>query len=309
MEGYIIKGDFAQTPGYPVSRPDYQYAGEDQISSHPATNAYDFRSASAAVPDIEGIRQFLTEGQVLDGSEGTYVGKDYPGSLSGVSASQSESKYDYSFGEVQSEVLRNHDGADQEIRVDGQTIPELMDGDAITMFIDPPQDKPKEAKSIQRWINNLKDLGVPIKSQALEFNTMASKVYNQEDFDIYPMGWGGTGPFGSSAFSFFHSSMADDRSEGNSERFMYNSTGYGLHGGSADDLLKQAQEEMNPEERNKLTAQALEKIYLDSPYFVWDYAKVRWPVNSADFQGYVSGLVDPAYASFGTVLNNIHQKQ
>jgi peptide/nickel transport system substrate-binding protein len=309
MEGYIIKGDFAQTPGYAVPRPDYQYAGEDQISTHPASNVYDFRSAEAAVPDVEGIRQFLTEGQVIDGSEGTYVGKDYPGSLSDVSASQSESKYDYTFGEVQSEVLQNHDGADQEIRVDGQTIPEIMDGDAITMFIDPPQDKPKEAKAIQRWINNLKDVGIPIKTQAIEFNTLSSKVYNEEDFDIYPMGWGGTGPFGSSAFSFFHSSMADDLSEGNNEAFMYNSTGYGLHGGSADDLLEQAQQEMNAEERNKLTAQALEKIYLDSPYFVWDYEKVKWPVNSADFQGFVSGLVDPAYANFSSMLNNIHQKQ
>lgn len=309
MEGYIIKGDFAQTPGYAQPRPDLQYAGEDGVSTHPATNAYDFRQAEAAVPDVEGVRQFLTEGMVIDGSEGTYVGKDYPGSLSGVSASQSEAKYDYTFGEVQSEVLREHDGADKEIRVDGQTIPEIMDGDPITMFIDPPQDKPKEAKSLQRWMNNLKDLGIPIQTQAIEFNTLSSKVYNEEDFDIYPMGWGGTGPFGSSAFAFFHSSMADDRSEGNNEAFMYNSTGYGLHGGSADGLLEDAQQELDPDKRNKLSAQALEKVYLDSPYFVWDYAKVRWPVNSADFQGFVSGLVDPAYANWGTMLNNIHQTQ
>lgn len=304
MQDYVIKGDFAQSPGYPAVRPDRVYA--DEMLSHPATEAFDFRAEESAVPDVEGVREFLTNGEVIDGSEGTYVGKDYPGSLSGVSASQSESRYDYSFGEVQSEVLQSHEGADQEIRVDGQTIPEMMDGDAITIFIDPPSDQPKEAKAIQRWVNNLRDAGIPIKTQAIEFNTMSASVYNEEDFDIYPMGWGGTGPFGSSAYTFFHSDNADDLSEGNDEAFMYNSTGYGLHGGSADDLLWDARIEMDAQKRNELTAQALERIYLDMPYYLMDYADMRWPVNTEKFTGFIENLVDPAYASWTTEVNNIH---
>ncbi len=308
MNGYVWKGDFVQSNGYPKPRPDFQFAGEDQMLTHPATNAFDFRSADQGpTPDVEGVRTFLTEGNVVDGSEGTYVGKDYPGSLSGVSASRSESKYDYSFGPVQSQVLREHDGADRELRVDGKTIPQTMDGDAITMFIDPPKQGPKEAKAIERWVNNLKSVGIPVKTQALSFNTMTSRVYYEEDFDIYPMGWGGTGPFGSSAYSFFHSDNADDHSkDGNSDSFMYNSTAYGLYGGSSDDLLSQARTTMDAEERNRTTARAVEKIYLDMPYILRDYAKFRWPLNTAKFGGQIPDIVDPAFANFGAQVNNLH---
>jgi peptide/nickel transport system substrate-binding protein len=315
MAGYVWKGDFVQSNGYPVPRPDYQFASEDQMLTHPATNAFDFRSEEeqSPVPDVEGVRSFLTNGEVIDGSQGTYVGKDYPGSLSGVSASRSESKYDYSFGPVQSQVLRQFDGADKEIRVDGKTIPEAMGGEPITMFIDPPKQGPKEAKAIQRWVENLKSVGIPVKTQALSFNTMTSKVYYQEDFDMYPMGWGGTGPFGSSAYSFFHSDNADDHSKAESEgaqknadSFMYNSTGYGLYGGSADELLGDARRTMNAEERNKLTARAVEKIYLDAPYLLRDYAKFRWPLNTQKFAGAIPDIVDPAYANFGAQVNNLH---
>ncbi|WP_166035576.1 ABC transporter substrate-binding protein [Halorussus pelagicus] len=308
-QGYVVKGDFAQTPGYARPRPDFQFAGEDEVSTHPATEAFDFRNKEAAVPDVEAVRNFLTEGKVIDGSEGTYAGKDYPGSLSGVSASQSEAKYDYSFGSVQSSVLKDYDGADKEIRVGGKTIPEVMDGEPITFFIDPPKNTPKEAKAIQRLVDNLKQLGIPVKTQALSFNTMSSRVYNEEDFDVYPMGWGGTGPFGSSAYSFFHSDNADDLSDGNDESFMYNSTGYGLSGGSADDFLSTARKELDPEKRNKTTAKALERIYLDMPYFLMHYEKMRWPVNDQKFGGFISNLVDPPYASFGSEINNIHLKE
>ncbi len=309
MQGYAIKGDFAQTPGYAKPRPDYQFGDEEEIASHPATNAFDFRAKEGSTPDVEAVRKFLTDGNVIDGSEGTYAGKEYPGSLSGINASQSEAEYDYSFGPIESSVLKDYDEADKEIRVDGKTIPEVMDGDAITLFIDPPKKTPKEAKAIERWVDNLKKLGIPIKTQALSFNTMSSRVYYEEDFDIYPMGWGATGPFGSSAYSFFHSDQADDLSDGNEDSFMYNSTGYGLSGGSADDLLSSARTELDPEKRNKTSAKALEKIYLDMPYFVMHYEKQRWPVNSQKFGGFISNLVDPAYASFGSEVNNIHLKE
>ncbi|WP_246045765.1 ABC transporter substrate-binding protein [Halorussus ruber] len=316
LENNAIKGDFAQTPGYPAPRPDYQFAGEDEMSSHPATNAFDFRAKEAAVPDVEAVRKFLTEGQIIDGSEGTYAGKEYPGSLSGIKASQTEPKHEYTFGEVKSSALKDFDKADKEIRVDGKTIPEVMDGDAITVFIDPPKKTPKEAKAIKRWTENLKRLGIPVKTQTVSFNTMVAKVYQQEDFDIYPMGWGGTGPFGSSAYAFFHSDNADDLSEKdhgadkkNTSTTLYNGVGYGLAGGSADELLSNARTELDPKKRNKLSAKALERIYLDMPYYVMDYDKMRWPVNTAKFDGFIEGLVDPPYASFGTALNNIHLKE
>ncbi|WP_162224158.1 ABC transporter substrate-binding protein [Halorussus salinus] len=308
-QDYVINGDFAQTPGYARPRPDYQFAGEEEVATHPATEAFKFRNKEADIPDVKAIRKFLTDGNVIDGSSGTYAGMEYPGSLSDVSASQSEAKHDYSFGPVKTGVLKDFDGADKEIRVNGNTIPEVMDGGPITILIDPPKNKPKEAKAIQRWADNLKTLGIPVRTQALEFNTMLSKVYYEEDFDIYPMGWGNTGPFGSSAYSFFHSNNADDLSDGNEDKLTNNSIGYGLAGGSADELLSSARTELDPEKRNKTTAKALEKVYLDMPYYVMSYEKQRWPVNSSKFSGFISNLVDPAYAAFGAEINNIHLKE
>lgn len=304
--GYVITGDYAQSPGYAGVRPDSVYS--DDLLTDPATNMFDFRGNDNGELETAAIRKFLTEGKVITGEGGTYAGKEVPPSLSGVKASQSEAKYDYTFGDVQSDVLKDH-GSDKEIRVDGKTIPEVMDGDEIVLFIDPPKDTPKEAKAIERWVEYLRDIGIPISTQSLEFNTMAGKVYETEEFDIYPMGWGGTGPFGSSLWYFFHSANADDLSDGNEEEFVYNSTGYGLHGGSSDELLQSAREEMDPKKRNKLAAQSIEKIYLDMPYMLMSYDKMRWPMNTAKWSGYVENLVDPAYANWDTEAMNLHKKE
>ena len=312
--GYVIEGDYAQSPGYSGVRPESVFGGK--LLTDPATEAFSYRGNEDGTPKIETIRKFLTDGKVIDGSKGTYAGKKFPGTLSGVKASQSKAKYDYSFGPVKTQFLKEKKHADKELRVNGKTIPETMDGDELVMFIDPPKDTPKEAKAIQRWVKHLQTIGIPIRTQAVDFNTMVTKVYVNEDFDIYPMGWGGTGPFGSSLHAFFHSSQADDHSKDsdgdgnkNEKSQLYNSTGYGLHGGSADDLLSKARVSMDPETRNKATAKAIEKIYLDMPYMVMDYEKMRWPVNSAKWTGFINNIVDPAYAYFGTELNNIHLKE
>ncbi|UPV73578.1 ABC transporter substrate-binding protein [Halorussus limi] len=308
-QNYSIKGDFAQTPGYPNVRPDKVYG--DTLLKDPATNAFDFRSAESAVPAVEKTRKFLTEGEVIDGSKGTYAGKKYPGSLSGVKASQSKSKYEYTFGPVKSDVLKGKSNNGKEIRVDGKTIPELRDGNPLEIYIYPPKDTPKLVKAVEQWVSNVKSLGVPIKMTTMEFNSMSQKVYNKEEFDMYPMAWGDTGAFGSSVHSFFHSSRADDHSDsdGNVNKFMYNSTGYGLGDTGADDLLSKAKTEMKAEKRNKLTAQALEKIYLDMPYMVTDFDKIRWPVNSEKFTGFIPNLVDPTLTTLGAQVNNLHRNE
>lgn len=306
MGGYVIEGDYAQSPGYSGVRPESVFDGE--LSTDPATEAFAYRGNDNGTPKIETIRKFLTDGKVIDGSQGTYAGKEFPGTLSGVKASQSEAKYDYSFGPVKTSFLKNKKHADKELRIDGKTIPEIMDGDPLVMFIDPPKDTPKEAKAIKRWTKHLQTLGIPVKTEAVDFNTMVAKVFVEEDFDMWPMGWGGTGPFGSSLYAFFHSSQADDLSDGNEDSQLYNATGYGLHGGSADELLSTARTTMDPTKRNEATAKAIEKIYLDCPYMLMDYSKQRWPVNTEKFTGFVNNIVDPAYAYFGTEINNIHLK-
>ncbi|WP_458206350.1 ABC transporter substrate-binding protein [Haladaptatus sp. NG-SE-30] len=299
--GFVIKGDYAHSPGYRAARPESVHDGN--LLTDPQTNAFDFRSAGGKKPDIEGVRKFLTDGNVVSG-KGTYVGKEFPGTYSGVKASRSSSKYEYTFGSVKSKALKNSN-ADKELLVDGKTIPEMMDGDSLTIFIDPPSEKPNEAKAIAQWVKNLKQLGIPVSTKPIEFNTMTGKVYQTEEFDIYPMGWGGTDPYGTSIEAFFHSRQSGD----DHEKFAYNSTGYGVSGGSADKLIDTAYSETEPEPRNKKWAKAIERVYLDMPYMVQDYAKYRWPMNTAKFGGVVENIVDPAYANWGVEYGNMYLKK
>ncbi|WP_227354746.1 ABC transporter substrate-binding protein [Haladaptatus salinisoli] len=302
--GYVIKGDYAQSPGYRAVRPETVHGGE--LLTDPRTNAFDFRSASGnKKPDVQGVRKFLTDRKVVSG-KGTYVGKEFPGTFSGVKASRSTAKYEYSFGSIKSKALKDANvSVDKEIRIDGQTVPEMMDGDAIVIFIDPPSEKPNEAKAIDQWRKNLLQLGIPVRTKPVEFNTLSGLVYNQEDYDIYPMGWGGTSAYGTSIEAFFHSRNAGD----DHEKFAYNSTGYGVAGGSADTLIEDAYSETDPETRNKKWAKAIERVYLDMPYMVQDYAKYRWPMNTAKFGGVVGNIVDPAYANWDSEYGNLYLKE
>ncbi len=302
--GYVLKGDYAQSPGYKGVRPETVYGGK--LLEDPRTNAFDFRAEKGKKPDVEGVRKFLTDGKVIDGSKGTFVGKKFPGSFSGVKASQSKAKYKYTFGPVKSDVLKKSDAdVTKEIRVDGKTITEMMGDGGITLLIDPPGEQPKIAKGINRWKNNLHQLGIPAHTESISFNTMTGKVYQKEDFDVYPMGWGGTSAYGTSLHSFFYSGNSGD----DTDKFAYNSTGYGVAGGSADKLLEKAYKETDPDKRSKKYAKAMEKIYLDMPYMVQSYDKYRWPVNSKKFGGFVKNIVDPGYANWDAEYSSIYLKE
>lgn len=303
QQGYVFKGDFTQSPGYKAVRPETVFDGE--LLEDPATEALSFRSeGDSADVDVEAIHSFLENGDVIDGSEGTYAGLEYPGSLSGAEASQSEAKYDYTFEEAQASEL---DGlSDVELYVDGEPFSEVMDG-PVEILMDPPSDSPKQAQAFERWAENLNKVGIPAKLKPTEFNTMVDKVYYEPDYDIYEMGWGGTGVFGTSTRSFFSSKFAQESLEG--DAFAYNSTGYGVAGGSADELLEDAYTETDAEERNKKWATAIEQVYLDAPYHVRDYDKVRWPMNTAKFDGAIPDLVDPAYATWDWQVYHLHQKE
>lgn len=303
QQDYVFQGDFTQSPGYKGVRPESVFDGE--LLEDPATEAFAFRSeGDSADVDVEAIRSFLEDGEVIDGSEGTYAGQEYPGSLSGVEASQSEAKYDYTFEEAQASQL---DGlSDVELYVDGEPFSEVMDG-PVSILMDPPSDSPKQAQAFERWAENLNKVGIPAKLEPTEFNTMTDRVYYEPDYDIYEMGWAGTGVFGTSTRSFFHSQFAQESSD--EEAFAYNSTGYGVAGGSSDDLLEDAYTEMDPEARNEKFATAIEKVYLDVPYHVRDYDKVRWPLNTAEFAGAIDDVVDPAYGTWSMQVYHLHQAE
>lgn len=300
-------------PGFKAVRPETQ-AGAKPLTD-PATNAFDFRQSQAGVPDIEGIRKFLTDGNPITGEQGTFVGKQYPGSLTGVKASQSGSVHDYTFGSVQSSVLQNSN-TQKELRVDGKTITELNSG-PIQMYITPAKKTPKSAKMAQNFVNTMKQIGIPVTQQVMSFNTMITKVYGDEDFDMYPMGWSSLSPFATSTlYNLFDSANADDHSKAesgkqkNTSTLLNNPMGYGLFDNAgADDLIESARTEMDAKKRNKLAAKAVEKIYLDFPTMVNSYDKVTWPVNSADWSGFIGNIPGPGSSYLSTQFLQLHKSQ
>jgi len=315
QRGYAQQGDFVMPPGYTAVRPE---TGSDQeLLDGPSTQAFSFRQSSPSVPDVENIRAFLTEGQVITGEGGTYVGQEYPGSLTGVTASQTEPKHDYSFGPVESSVLQESDqDPDQEIRVNGETIPEINDG-PITMLMSPAQEAPQSAQMIQDWIASLQQIGIPITREVVSFNTRVTRAYGEESYDAFSMGWVNLSPFATNTlYSLFHSDNADDQSvaetEGDDENtstLLNNAMGYGVFDDAgADDLIDEARTTLEPEARNQTSREAVERIYLDFPTMVVDYGVPKWPV-SAEWSGALENIPGPGSTYLGTQILQIHQSE
>ncbi|WP_435128441.1 ABC transporter substrate-binding protein [Halobaculum sp. D14] len=315
QRGYVYEGDFPIPPGYKSVRPDAN--SESGVLDGGASQAFHFRQSAPGVPDVAAIRKFLTEGKMITGDGGTYAGKEYPGSYTGVNASQSEPKHDYSFGPVKSQVLKENQNVDKEIRVNGKTITEMR-GEPMKLLVYPAKDSPQTAKMVENYINALQQVGIPIKRKVMSFNTMTTRVYYEEDFDVYPMSWTNLSPFGvGSMYGLFHSSQADDHSVAESEgqkknmdSFRSNAMGYGLfEDATADKLIEQAQQSLDAKKRNKLARQAIERIYLDFPSMIVSYDKMNWPVNSAKWSGFLGNIAGPGDTYLGTQFLQIHKKQ
>ena len=309
-EGYEQEGDFVMPPGYTAVRPETE--ADVEVLTDPASQAFHFRedSETPGAVDVEAVRSFLTSGTPITGESGTFAGMEYPGSLTGVSASQTEGKYEITFGDVQTEVLANA-GADQEIRFDGQTLPELRGGEPLVFYINPADNAPKSAQMMENYIATLREIGIPVSREVNTFNTMLDLIYANEDFDLFPMGWVSLSPFATSTlYGLFHSDNADDRTQGNNQTLLNNAMGYGLfEDATADDLISQARSEMNAEERNSLARQAVERIYLDFPTMVNSYGKMNWPVNDADWDGFISNIAGPGDTYLASQFMQIHQAE
>lgn len=301
--GHVYDGDYPHPPGYRAVRPEHVYDGD--LLTDPATEAFAFRGADASV-DVDGIRSFLSEGRVLDGSSGTWVGEEYPGTLSGIGASQTSPRHAYSFGEIESSVLRNHEGVDRELYVDGTALSEVRDG-PLTVLMDPPDKKPNEAEMLGNWQSNLRELGVPVELTPISFDSLTQQVFYEVDFDIFPMAWADTSPYGTHLYQYFHSSMADDHEEGEGTP-SYNATGYGLGAEGADDLLETVRNAVDMETQNEAAAKAMERIYLDAPYMTWYYPKTQWAVDANEFEGYVEDVASPYYANWPLAARQIHRR-
>ena len=307
-QGYQQAGDFVMPPGYTQVRPESETDAE--ILKAPASEAFSFRQSDPGVVDVEAIRTFLTEGNAITGESGTFAGFEYPGSHTGVTSSQSESKYEYTFDSVQSDVLSDAD-TDKELRIDGQTLTEFRDGEPLTFYITPAEDGPQAAKMMEDFISKLRQVGIPVHREVNTFNTMLTQVYIEEDFDLFPMGWVNLSPFAvSTLYGLFHSSQADDHSEGNSDTDKNNPMGYGLfEDATADDLIEQARTELDAKKRNSLARKAVEKVYLDFPTMVTSYDITKWPVNDGKWNGFLGNIPGPGTTYLSYQFMQVHQSK
>lgn len=313
FRGLLVEGDFPIPPGHTLVRPESSVEGAE-IATHPASNAFTFRGENGS-PDVEGVRSFLTNGEVITGEGGTYVGQEYPGSLTGVTASVTEAANDYTFGPVESENLTSASvDVERELRVDGDTIPEILGG-PLTYLLAPPKSRPRDHKMGARFMRAMRRLGIPVVAKPMSFNTLNPREFRDEDFDLVQTGWAGISPLGAPSLNaLFHSSAADDHSEveegtdeENSSQYFANAAGYGLFDAGADDLLESAATAMDIEEMRAYSRQAAERIYLDFPIMVAGYQQQKWPVNTADFGGYIGDVTSPGQSYMWLQWLNVHQ--
>lgn len=308
--GTELRGAFVMPPGYAAVRPESAADGAE-INEHPATKAFDFLQSQPGIPDFAAIKSFLKNGEPIHGEEGTYAdgAREYPGSLTGATADESEARHDYTWDTVESQVLLDAAGVEEEIRVNGQTITEIL-GRPLEMMMYPPQDSPLSAQMVENFVGQLRQLGVPVERNVLTFNTMLNEVYRDVNFDIFPMGWTSLSPFAASTLDSLFTSDNAHGPDSDHENLLNNPMGYGLEGvPGADDLIKDTLSTMDTEERNAKAREAVEKIYLDYPTQVNSHAIPQWPVNEADWQGYVEGIPSPGDSYVNWQFENVHQKE
>ncbi|GGN18014.1 ABC transporter substrate-binding protein [Halarchaeum nitratireducens] len=305
-DGYVTRGDFVVPPGYTAVRPETD--ADAAVLADPATEAYAYRGRDdGAALDVAAVRDFLTSGEPITGEPGTYAGRSYPGSLTGVRASQRGARHDYTFGPVRSDALADAD-TDVELRVDGRTIPDLLGG-PLEFLITPASRSPERSAMTSAWIEALGRLGIPATRTVLSLTAMVEAVYAREAFDVYPLSVGDLSPFAvTSLYSLFHGDNADPA--GDDAVRANNPTGYGLAAhASANDLIERALRETDGERRNALARRAVERIYLDAPVMVTEYPRIRWPLDTDAWTNYVADIPGPGSTNLATELAQLRPRR
>lgn len=308
--GYVVPGSFVIVPAYEQLRPESAADEEIQRSPDeeptPATQALWYRETEDGELDVEIVQDFLESGDVIDGSEGSYAGFEYPGSLTGFGETgQSEASYEYEFDEVRSEILAEND-ADAELYVDGQTIEELNDGPIVVLNY-PEESRPRIAEFTREYISDLHRLGIPVEEEVVTASVMADRVYLDAEFGIHPMGWSANSPQGvSTLYDLFHSDNSHgDESDGG---FASNASGYGLGESELDEAIDEIRTETDDETRNALVREAVERLYLESPTLVAGYGPAEWPVRAREYNGFVPEITGVGSTNLWVQCLNIHRE-
>jgi peptide/nickel transport system substrate-binding protein len=213
-------------------------------------------------------------------------------------------KHDYSLGQAQSPQLDPPDG--QELYVNGQPMAQAHtdnDGNGgqgpLEISINPPDTEPKRTELINRLVDVYGKVGIPAVTAVQSFNSQLPKIYANEDFDMYEMGWTGLA-WNNDHYTQFYSSDGADL-DGSADSQLFNSMGYT----GADDLIGEQAGMMQPEPRKPIVKQVLAQIYRDAPTNILNHARVLQPVtNRFSGQVQVVGGVTNSYTWL-----NIRQSQ
>lgn len=306
--GYAVPGTVVVPPAFEHLRPEAA-AGESvgtAVEEGPdELRALRFRGTGGGEFDAAPVRGFLESGAVISGAAGTYAAADYPGNLTSFGrTAQTEAAYEYEYGEVRSSVLEAVD-AERELYVDGQTIEERSDG-PLTMLVAPHDERPLVSEFTRGYVDTLHELGVPIETEVRTASTVADRVYLDADFDIAPMDWSGFSAHGAATlYDLFHSDNAGENSDG----FAYNASGYGFEGSAgADDAIDELRGERDAARRNELVGELAERLSLEAPVLVRSHDRPQWPVNTAEFAGFLSGIPGAGGSNLRLQALTVHRR-
>lgn len=115
--------------------------------------------------------------------------------------------------------------------------------------------------------NNWGELGIDVKSNVMEFNAVVTQVYDEQDFEVYNMGWSlAVDP---DPYAIFHSD--NDKLGG------FNSIGF--HNDRADEIIEMGRKEYDQAVRAELYQEWAQLANEELPYMFVSIGTVTWGVN------------------------------
>jgi peptide/nickel transport system substrate-binding protein len=109
-------------------------------------------------------------------------------------ANHSDAAHDYTWEEAD---VGGHASPDNLVlHVNGDPFPEAHTDNfgepgqgPLEVSFNPPQEDVDEARILQRWTGAVRRVGIPTNNVVQSFNSQLPKVYANEDFDVFAMGW------------------------------------------------------------------------------------------------------------------------
>ncbi|MFB6360551.1 MAG: ABC transporter substrate-binding protein, partial [Halobacteriales archaeon] len=144
----------------------------------------------------EGIK---TPNLPFPGSAGSFqLSSDQISAIRKWLVAHKDAKHDYSWAKADVEAVASADGKVLHVNGDPLTVAHTdnfgqSDQGPLEVSFNPPQEDVDESRIMQRFTGALKQVGVPANPQIQSFNSQIPKVYGNENFDIFAMGWVGIG--------------------------------------------------------------------------------------------------------------------